>query len=420
MIMMANQSKMSVLKQKKDRIGAKLLAILAALTLPLEEYYVFGTQVNLNYVVLLLPLLFVTKKTLRNLGLRKSFLQMGAFYILLSIMVFLFWGNEVWFGRSVFNNIVFAIPVTFIILYFYTDSFNIQTFLKCVTLFAALASLVVIYQRFSFLLTGDYYSGFTLENVPGLTFVRDDSLERQVRPSGFFSEPSHFATFCLPVFAFSILSRKYTLALLLFFGIIVSGSTNGLVGIIVVIISALMLDHTKNGSKKKRFFAGLGFVGLIGIGYAIMDYYFPEIMGAQFGKLDNTDAGESARLLGPLPILANFDWEWLFGIGIGNKNDYIKAFHIKVAGGTDDTMTNTIFSLLIYFGIVGFIVFAVFLIRLYIKCCKGSNISYFVLMITLFFSSNFIFAGNLLYYLFFVANTKYIAKESIIFQIKKQ
>lgn len=399
-----------------------ILAILAALTLPMEEYYVFGTHVNLNYFAMLLCIPLALKKPLRNLGLRKSFVGLGLFFIFLSLIAFVFHGNEAWFSSSFFNNIIFAIPVTFIILYFYTDTFDIRTFLQWVTVFAVASTVIIHYQRFSFLLTGDYYSNFKLDFIPGIDFAREESLETQIRPSAFFSEPAHYAEFCLPVFAYHLLNKNIWIALLLAFGVIISGSTTGLLCLGVVAISVLLFEHKGAVGRGRRILTALGIVILFGAGYLTMDNYFPEIMAFQFGKLENTDASDSARLLGPVPILLNFDIsEWLFGIGMGNKVEYIKAFHIPVPildGGFEDSMTNTIFSLLIYFGIIGFIVFLIFFVRLYRKCCKGSNVTYILLMFTLFFSANFIFAGNLLYYMFFVANTRYIAQCDNIFSGK--
>lgn len=404
---------------KKENKLAKLLAILTALTLPLEEYYVFGTHVNLNYFTMLLCVPFALNIHLRSLGLRRSYIYLGLLFISLSLMAFVFHGNEIWFSNSFFNNIIFAIPVTFIILYFYTDSFGIRTFLQWVTVFAVVSTIVIIYQRLSFLLTGDYYSNFKLDFIPGIEFAREESLETQIRPSAFFSEPAHYAEFCLPIFAYHLLKKNIFISLLLAFGIIISGSSTGLVCVLIVIVSTLLFENKRASGRGRGIITALGILTLFGVGYLAMDYYFPEIMALQFGKLENTDASDSARLLGPLPILYSFDaTEWLFGIGMGNKVDFIRTFHIPVPiveGGMEDTMTNTIFSLLIYFGIIGLIGFSFFMLRIYHKCCRGSNITYFVLMFVLFFSSNFIFAGNLLYYLFFVANTKYLAHTDELF-----
>lgn len=404
----------------KEKFWTKVLAVFAAFCLPFEEYYVFGTHINLNYVVMLFSLVFVfSKKPIRHLGLRRIFFVMCVIYLMLSFLTLLLHLGDTWYNDSALKNIVFAIPVTFIILYFYTDSFSVKTFLKWGVIIALLGTVIIIYQRFSFLLFGDYYSNFSIDFIPGIEFGREESLEVQIRPCAFFSEPAHYAEFCLPILVFLLLKRKMLFAVIISFGMLISGSTIGFVGLLAAWVCSFFID-SKGSLCSSRNILGLVFVlVLIFFLYRTMNYYYPEIMEFQMRKMDNTDVDDTARMLGSLPILKHFDTlEWVFGIGIGNKDAYIQAFNINVAvaNGEKDNFTNTFFSLLVFFGIVGFVVFFIFMCKLYAKCCKGSQVTYIFIMLLLFFSSNFIFAGNLLYYVFFVANTKYIEKCDNLFE----
>jgi hypothetical protein len=142
-------------------------------------------------------------------------------------------------------------------------------------------------------------------------------------------------------------------------------------------------------------------------------------MSSQFNKVGNTDVSNYSRLLGPLPLILNFDlFELLFGIGLGNKVNYIEYFNIPVAGGDGDTFSNTIFSLIISFGVVGFLIFIALIVKIYKNCCRGWSSSYFLLMVILFFSTNFVIETILFYYLLFVVNTPLLIRKRTLFSSK--
>jgi O-antigen ligase len=109
--------------------------------------------------------------------------------------------------------------------------------------------------------------------------------------------------------------------------------------------------------------------------------------------------------------LQDFDSsEWLFGLGQGNKVNFILANNIWVGGGTGDTYTNGFITLIVSYGIVGLIIFLIYLIRVFLKCTKGWTNSYLILMIVLMFSTTFIFDCNFIYYLMFILNSPRIAQ----------
>jgi hypothetical protein len=396
-----------------EHFSNKLLAVLAGLSLLLMEYNITGTHINLSFLLLLLGFLLTINSPARRSGIDHYFLFLGGVFIFLNIISFFMNGSKSWYSSSTWNNIIFLIPITFLTLYWYPNRISINVFIKVVSFIAIIASVIVIYQRLSFVLLGSYYNNFVINFIPGIEFYRDDYYEIHWRAAAFFSEPSHYALYSLPVFVYYMLKRNLLISIILVFGIISSGSTNGLICMAIVSLYIVLTDWSKIKGNMKNYFYSILFILLFVVLYHYMNMYFPDIMLSNMGKLENTDAINYSRLLGPLPILQNFnDSNWLFGIGIGNKNSYISFLKINVAGGTGDTYANTFFSLIIYFGIIGIIVYSVMVLKLYRKCCKNYSKSFLITMLILFFSTNFVF-DNITYYCFFIINTRFLVNDNI-------
>lgn len=410
------------LLNKEEPLGAKVLAILAVLSLPMKEYFVNGLNLNFTWVAMLLAIPFTLNIKSRNSHFTWILLGLGFFFFSMNILSILFYGNEPWFSNSsLLNNTFFLIPVAFLIISWYTGRISIKTFLRAAVFFALLASIIVIYQRISYILWGTYKANWSLNFIPGVTWGRADALKVKSRASAFFSEPAHYAGFCLPILIYLFQKRKILPTLIILSGLFASGSTNGLVGMFVCFVSVVLFDLRKGSAHKWRifFYLVLFIMAFIGI-YYIMNTYFPEIMLSQMSKVEETGSN-SARFFGPLPILLNFDvLEWIFGIGLGNKSSYISSNHILLlANDEGDNYTNTLFSLLIYFGIIGFIVFMMFMYYIYKQYSKGYSISYFLLMVVLFFSTNFIIEVDLIYYLLFVINCPLIVNMEYPYKFRK-
>lgn len=400
-----------LISQQEDNRLTKILGIFAALSVPMEEYYVFGMNLNLIWVVLLIGVFFSIKSKPRTYQLSKTFLILGYLYLLLNIISQVLYNNTSWYSSASLNNTFFLIPMTFLMLYWYTDRLSIKYFIITATILAIFASILIVYQRISFIFWGSYNANWSLDFIPGIEWGRKESLEVQMRPSAFFSEPAHYAEYCLPVLVYNLQKQNTWISLIITIGIIISGSTNGLAGMAVVWLSVLILDWGKDKTTTRKSIIYISVILiLLTISYTLINLYIPEIIEFQRNKIENTDAGSSARLLGPLPVILSFNIiQALLGIGIGNKINYIVCNHIPMKVDTDgDYMSNAIFSLIIYFGIIGFVAFTLYMVKLYKTRCKGYSYSYIILMITLFFSTAFIFDSNLLYYTFFVANTPYL------------
>ena len=393
---------------KKEQIGNKFLGIIAALSPWLMEYFIKGTHINLAYIIILVGIFLTRNVPKRKSVMSRIFIMSGVIFITLNLSSFFIHGNEFWYSQSVWNNILFLIPVTFLTLYWYPDRISLKLFIKITSFIAIASSLIIIYQRISYILIGNYYNDFVIHFIPGIEFCRNDYLSMNWRASAIFSEPSNYALYTLPIFVYYMQKQKKIHSIILAFGIIASGSTNGIVSIVAISLWIIFVGNLGDNKSQNKLLYGIIVIVIFLIVYKLMTQYFPEIMNSNMGKIKNTDIKNYSRLLGPLPILQNFNLiDWLCGIGIGNKLTYINFYHINVAGGSGDTYTNTFFSLIVFFGMIGVIVYGVIIMRLCKKCCKGYSLSFLLLMIILFFSTNFVFE-NVAYYCFFIINTSFL------------
>lgn len=383
-------------------LGSSILAVLLAIAVPFNVYIVPGTHTSiiLLFFALAMPFAFCVKKPLRD-TLCVAFWAM--LFVLLNVVTMFLHLNESWLDLSTqINTSLFSMLAFVVFIYYYGSRFSLKVFIQTVFLVAIGASLIVFYQRISYMMFGDYYKNFF---IPGLPIPKEYLFNKEGvyinRPSAFFSEPSHYALFVLPVLSLCLQRKKWFVFLVLVLGILCSGSTNGFVGLIVILFMFFFIERKSIKS----------LILLSAVAIVLFSAFQMGVMSDGMSKVENTDVKNYSRLLGSLPVFRPFTWkEWLCGFGQGNKLSYMAFYHIFVGIDTYDPYINTYLGMLANYGILGFAAFVLFMVKLWRKYTKGTTKTYLVLFLTLSLSTSMLFNWTMLYYMIFIVCSGELAR----------
>lgn len=376
---------------------SKIISFFAAIAPVISLYLAPSTNTPLIIAFLYLTIMLTIDKRKSGLVSKKFLWYLIVVLFIELVSYFLHRGSNWYSSSAVKNNILFTTIPIFLCIWRYMDRLDIKYFIKIVTFFATFASIIIVYQRISYIITGGYFANWY---IPGMELVRDDLGLATDRPSAFFSEPSHFSEYLLPITLYYFLKKRWPLAILYTFSILCSGSTNGLVGLMVV----LFMTFVWNKNKSFKTYLILGAMVIIML---VINVVFSDIMSGQVSKLTEVDVETNTRLLGNIAIFDVFDnQEWLFGIGMGNKDEVF-----WIAGLTADLYLNTYLGELVHHGIIGLSSYIILIIYLYKKCCVGTTRAFLILFIVLGLSCFFTNNVELIIYMIFIVNTKKLFPE---------
>lgn len=323
---------------------------------------------------------------------------------------FLFWGvltasiigiilniNYSYFNSSIVVGNLYSIVCFFLALFFCTKNINIDTFIRSVMLFAIAGSIIVIFQKTQYIATGSYSNIFF---IPGLKTYRELDTFSLSRPSAFMQEPAHLSIYLLPALYLFINEKKYLKGLLVFLGILSSGSSTGFLLSGVLLVVHVVVNEKKN-SKKILNIISLSLLLLAVYSYA------PYLFESNMDRLSNTEGDSSfeLRLLGPLMYLGNFNTtQWLFGIGYNQLEGFSIANNsfLYDAYGQEliKNYANAFLFMLLSFGIVGEVILILYTYKIYKE--YQPNIGLFIILIAILLSDQVLFNENLLYLIGFI------------------
>ena len=216
------------------------------------------------------------------------------------------------------------------------------------------------------------------------------------RINSFFSEPSYFAIYLIPLFAYSIKSLELKNSIIFGFLIVISSSSLGILSMIVVII--VNLFDTKNNIKDKLrtillilFFVILGFIIIENnSNIKIMTY-------RSMDKIVKTNKND-IRLTGYINYLSEYGpRELTIGVGLGQFQNYFmeKGIHLY-------NYSNSLVMIILQFGIVG----TLFAICYYFYIAKISiskrSLVFFIILMLAMLVDYIIFNIRYFYLLYFI------------------
>ncbi len=363
-----------------------LLSIVLALFPALAIYILWPGMSIASFLtwVCFIPLLVYNNKDSFNKD-ETVFLFVILFVSLLSALLHLLLNSE-WFDFTLFSHNLYAVLVHLIPLCFITNWIDEKVFVKTILIFSTLASIVLIWQWLSFLLTGGFQNNLFL---PWFVVNRDITTLSMIRPSAFFTEPAHFSIYLLPAFLIALCRENKILISLLAFAIFCSGSSTGFLLVIVLFIYHLFF---MSGRKMQKIVLKIIFVAL---GLAVILFLIPDFFENNLSKLGEVEeGGNRLRLLGPLEYISFFQfYEHVVGVSLNQIGNLLKMNRIVVLGNSN--YANACIYMYISYGLIGFIAFCLYMKRKYtsVKRMKG----FFVIFLGVACSDQILFNGNYVY-----------------------
>lgn len=239
--------------------------------------------------------------------------------------IFLTWNSTFDTGTQIIYWIRY-IMYYFILIYGIKKFFSVEIAFSIYKFLVVFCTFFMFIQLFAATFLGLYIPGqfgpFALTNIEQQKNNFDIYANYNLfRPDSFFSEPSHYATF---VSGFLVICSTYDIEkknifLMLFctLGILISGSTTGLVAVVLIwIVLIVKLLFKKN---KILYLVPICLLGIIVLQFVAKTRSFQIMMTRTF----SSQAAMSSRFdwLGTLNVLTT-PKEWLFGLG--NSSDVIQ------------------------------------------------------------------------------------------------
>lgn len=381
----------------QNRIWGVIFTILVVLYPILKIYYISEsiTAVCLAdiFMVLLLPVLAL-------LLVRRNYIRVdhGIMILLFYILGHFFIVNVLILGnvRDVLFNMAHYIFVLLILGVLLLNFWNQKLALNVLRITAEVSTVYLIFQYVCLYIFGTYVSG----QIP--FFYALTARTGAFRPFSFFSEPAEYGTYAAIALAVQMFDKERQTArtlissILISAGVLLSRSSAG-IGLTAGLWFFWVLRtvyHSKNKEMKKLmllFVVGVPAIIFLSYKLDIWNFIYTHVFKSQEG-------GEMAR------GLSNRVSGYMYALNYHDKNIFAVLFGQGMV--TPQEFVPGIGRLYIYYGITGFLVYAVYLAAL----MKKVNFTYKVLLLFMLaasFFSDMIFGLAGLYYLPYVIYSRY-------------
>ncbi|OMD37950.1 hypothetical protein [Paenibacillus odorifer] len=207
------------------------------------------------------------------------------------------------------------------------------------------------------------------------------------RVNSFFSEPSYFAIYFLPVMALMLMREKKVSAVICWLLLFISTSTLGVLG-----SSILILGYTLFEKKAKGLV--LLTLGLITVVLVLKTMDLSWFMKFNLDKINNLSENSQIRIVGyleyfkELPIINQ-----LIGVGFFQLSNYFRSYGLF-------NYSNAFILILINHGILGLMAFFLFLLSLFKKNNMKGRV-FLLIFIMISAIDSFIYSSNFYYVLYF-------------------
>lgn len=391
------------------------IVIILILLLPILKYY-FVPIINIGFETvfyafitgLLLLLKAIAPHSLKQLGSsRNAFLCFALWCVFLNLFISLMYSIDE--TPNMLINIV--IPCLVIVLLMSADldfsgAFSIYTVLMYIIM------AVFFFQHVLNIL--DLKLSF---KVPFFSFTSAwDYLNTHVYfgmrtvPTALFCEPAHLAEYIVPYLAICLFMEdkggKIHIIRAVFVTIMLALSTsgNGVISGIIVWVLYFALNFIKEGKyiNLKVVLLALAFVIS-----AIIIYLNSESMRNMFDILFVNKSGgnytkANYRIYRGFDYFLQLPWDYkIFGVGLGNMKHFSQVLGISSVFDSDHLafeFFSMITQLLLYFGLVGFFLFGLHIMKLWVRGGRVCRVC-IVASVAIWFSSQMLFASTHIFYL---------------------
>lgn len=342
--------------------------------------------INLGFVVLLVLMLAEILLNKGQFFINREFLIIMALILLLNIVTGFLHMRDISI-KTVMNNSASILMTTVVGAYYIKSSVvNKDKFFKLLCVIGVLCTVFIFYQYVMYL-GGTTVYGY----IPGLTVdpaVVDDPLNVSIswgRPTSFFTEPAHYAIFILPIYTLTLYRRKFLLSALFVAGLIISTSSTGLMGILVI-TGIFIIRERKIPLVIKWIFAIIGVV--------IVLQLLPTIdQSGILEKVKFVNLASNVRVFGTLQYFNYFGVkELFFGVGLNQLANYMKQFTREDISNYASAVVFAFFS----FGILGGALWSYYMVRLF---RLSTYKLLYVLLLLVSLTDQILFNRNLVYLL---------------------
>lgn len=218
------------------------------------------------------------------------------------------------------------------------------------------------------------------------------------RPTSFFTEPQAYASFVLPMYVYYLVTHRFLRAMFLVAVLIISTSSFGLLCSAILALAYGFMFRDKYGYV-------VPLTGVFAAFYLTITY---TALGQQaFDKILSTEYNTSIRTGKGLQLFLNLSTrEQMFGITstvtdyiVKNIGDFSWA-HIYIGSEAEhllEYLTTTSY-FLVNFGILGLVIYFVFLYRLYYSCRTNLSRLLFLMVLIANFSNTVLFNAWFIFY----------------------
>ena len=268
-------------------------------------------------------------------------------------------------------------------------------------------------------LTAVYQCFVTISGLPHFTgripFLElDSSVAGWMKESwGFrfnslFSECSYFAIFLLPLFAYSIKTKRYLDSLIYGFSLVLSSSTTGIFGICIVLLYEICYINVI----RKREFKALIVIGLFVVvaGYFIVrNQEVLTMLLRTSNKVSELNEGASDdRLFGGVNLFFELPFkEQIFGVGLNQLANYF-----KMNGKDIPNYANTIVSALVNNGVIGLFFWIFYFINIFKISQRNNNQVFFYLYFAVSCADPLTFNHRFYQFLYFIVFINFCSDQS--------
>lgn len=353
---------------------------------PILNIYMGVANINLGFLVLLLLMLVEILLNRGRFEINPEMFLIFTVMIVLNIATGLLHMPDL--GIEGTMNNTYAVFVMAVVSTYYVRRGVVdrERFYKYLRVLGLVCSAFVFVQSLLYLF-GVVVYGF----IPGLTVdpsVTADPSAASIsygRPTSFFSEPAHFAIFILPVYATSLFRRRFFLSAVFLAALILSTSSTGMMGAIVV--TGLFVAREPKIPLLIKWVLALG-------GLVLLIQFLPELSESGiFEKFKFVNLKTNIRVFGMLEYFRYYGAkELLLGVGLNRLSDYIGL----VASRQVANYASALFFAFFSFGIVGGSVWTWFVWRLH-RLSREKLL--FVIFLIVYVTDQILFNRNLFYLL---------------------
>ena len=346
--------------------------------------------------------------TIHTIRIDKSLIVFAAYAIVSTMMNVII--NHYSFNDALVRLIVMIFYITIIVVLSSNGVIDIKYACRIYLVSATVCSIGVLLQviyHYSFgnnlflLIPFLNFNQSTLPNYNILSRFYNYMYTFSFRPTSFFLEPSHFSLYVTGALAVLLNNnftemterRKMINAAIISIAMLLSASGTGYLLLAVCWLNYTLRFFKQSKINSKQFF--LFIIALSVVLYIAFTNEYYDVLVNRIGSINNgTDSSINVRVLKGFYFLKELNpIEWLFGIGCGNYNSYVQVHNLLDTMFEHEYM-NSVSYVLVSTGLVGMILFAIYLHRIFKLLHKKNNHIFIFAVLAMYFTGSVAFSWH--------------------------